>query len=162
MHQMTVWKQCDDVKGVPHNHEPTENYHQNLQLPSALWWVSAHCLTVRPTTLLFWFTHIALVVSFFSYCRLKYSTWINVLSYFSPLIIILLLKTTRPLNLRCDNSSSSSSSNTLFYILFNMIISRTTPVHRGNTWPNQTALIFPSYLWTEPTVCAGVTLLSPL
>lgn len=35
MYQMTMRKQCDSVKGVTYNDEPTENYHINLQLPSA-------------------------------------------------------------------------------------------------------------------------------
>lgn len=26
----------NDVKGIARSHEPTENYHQNLQLPSAV------------------------------------------------------------------------------------------------------------------------------
>ncbi len=35
MWKMTMWKQYDSVKGVAH--EPTENYHLNLQLPSELY-----------------------------------------------------------------------------------------------------------------------------
>lgn len=31
MYRMTMWKQCDGVKGVTHNNEPREN----LQLTSA-------------------------------------------------------------------------------------------------------------------------------
>ncbi len=32
MRQMTMWKQCDSVKGVSSSDEPTQNYHLNVQL----------------------------------------------------------------------------------------------------------------------------------
>ncbi len=34
--QMTMWQHCDNVQGVTHSDEPTENNHLNLQLSSAL------------------------------------------------------------------------------------------------------------------------------
>lgn len=37
MYQMTMQKQCDYVRGAACSHEPTENYHPNLQLSAALW-----------------------------------------------------------------------------------------------------------------------------
>lgn len=58
------------MKWVAYSVEPTENYHLNLQLSSALqrFIVSAQCLTVWPSTLLFWFTFTAFMVWFFG-CR---------------------------------------------------------------------------------------------
>lgn len=56
---MTMWKQRDNVKGVAHSDEFTENNY--LQLPSALQWALAHCSL--DVTLLFWFTLTALTAA---------------------------------------------------------------------------------------------------
>lgn len=40
-----------NVRGVAHMDEPKENNHLTLQIPTALWRVSAHCLAVCPATL---------------------------------------------------------------------------------------------------------------
>ncbi len=34
---LVFWKQYDNVKGATCSDEPSENYHPNLQFPSALW-----------------------------------------------------------------------------------------------------------------------------
>lgn len=44
------------MKGVACSDEPTENYHLNLYLPSALQRVSGNCVAVWSATLLFQFT----------------------------------------------------------------------------------------------------------
>ncbi len=66
MYQITVLKQCDNVRGVAQNDEPAENYHLTLQLPYPLRRFIAslaHCLAVQPTTLLLCFTLTVLIQS---------------------------------------------------------------------------------------------------